>query len=357
VIKIKNMQDENKNKKDDFLLEDDLEIDPSSNNKEDDYADYNPIKDEDNGNASEDAEEINKDDYIAEEEKEDDSESDEINDYYKAEDDDRNGDEEENDNENNKDYNIEEEDYDAQDEKEENNFYNNDIKEEDQEEGEDDEYYEDSEKEEKDNFFNNNKNDKIDEKKEDACMVSKSKIILARSILENIKDNSEKLLNIFSNFVDDDQIAKISLSQFGENYKNEEKAEEQKGSIIEGVFDGENMIGPDGKQYSVPANYASKSKLVEGDILKLTITGSGTFVYKQIGPIERIRVVGELEKGNDDSFFVSSEGRKWRILPASVTYFKGQIGDEVVLLIPKSGESKWAAVENIIRNKDEEDSD
>ena len=44
------------------------------------------------------------------------------------------------------------------------------------------------------------------------------------------------------------------------------------GKVIEGVFDGQIMIGPDGKNYPVPANYASKSKLIEGDILKLTIT-------------------------------------------------------------------------------------
>ena len=36
------------------------------------------------------------------------------------------------------------------------------------------------------------------------------------------------------------------------------------GKIIEGVFDGQTMVGPDGKNYPVPANYASKSKLVEG---------------------------------------------------------------------------------------------
>ena len=41
------------------------------------------------------------------------------------------------------------------------------------------------------------------------------------------------------------------------------------GKIIEGIFDGQIMIGPDGKNYPVPANYASKSKLVEGDIMKL----------------------------------------------------------------------------------------
>jgi len=43
------------------------------------------------------------------------------------------------------------------------------------------------------------------------------------------------------------------------------------GKVIEGVFDGQNMVGSDGKTYPVPANYASKSKLVQGDILKLTI--------------------------------------------------------------------------------------
>ncbi|MBI3573128.1 MAG: hypothetical protein HY092_02930, partial [Candidatus Kerfeldbacteria bacterium] len=69
--------------------------------------------------------------------------------------------------------------------------------------------------------------------------------------------------------------------------------------IIEGAFDGQNMVGPDGKQYSVPANYASKSKLVEGDVLKLTITRDGSFIYKQIGPVDRQRLVGTL--GRDET--------------------------------------------------------
>ena len=51
------------------------------------------------------------------------------------------------------------------------------------------------------------------------------------------------------------------------------------------------MIGPDGKSYPVPANYASKSKLVEGDILKLTIADDGGFIYKQIGPIARLSLI------------------------------------------------------------------
>ena len=122
--------------------------------------------------------------------------------------------------------------------------------------------------------------------------------------------------------------------------------------IVEGVFNGKLMIGPDGKEYSVPANYASKSKLVEGDILKLTINNNGAFIFKQIAPVERDRLIGHLVKNNESGEFVVLAGDKiYNILLASVTYFKGLEGDEVVILVPKDGNSDWAAVENIIKNK------
>src|SRR5882672_1616282 len=100
------------------------------------------------------------------------------------------------------------------------------------------------------------------------------------------------------------------------------------GKVIEGVFDGQNMVGSDGKTYPVPANYASKSKLVQGDILKLTITEDGTFLYKQIGPIPRKQVVGLLNQ-KDGHYFVDVKGKQYRVLLASVTYFKAKPGDQV----------------------------
>lgn len=117
---------------------------------------------------------------------------------------------------------------------------------------------------------------------------------------------------------------------------------------IEGVFDGQYMVGADGKQYLVPSNYASKSKLVEGDLMKLAITHEGAFIYKQIAPIERRRIVGKLEQ-DEHSFWHATDGvHSWRIITASVTYFKGKIGDEAVVFVPAKSPSKWAAVENII---------
>lgn len=120
--------------------------------------------------------------------------------------------------------------------------------------------------------------------------------------------------------------------------------------IIEGTFDGQNMLGPDGKQYSVPANYASKSKLVEGDVLKLTITRDGSFIYKQIGPADRQRLIGKLTRDEvTGEYRVQADEASYKVLLASVTYFKGEPGDDVVVLLPAQGQARWAAVENVIK--------
>lgn len=119
------------------------------------------------------------------------------------------------------------------------------------------------------------------------------------------------------------------------------------GKVIEGHFDGQNMIGPDGKTYPVPANYASKSKLVETDTLKLTIAQDGSFIYKQIGPVERKKLIAKI--GLDNGQFVAIVGEKhYRVLYASVTYFKAQNGDEVTIVVPAVGDASWAAIEAVI---------
>lgn len=119
------------------------------------------------------------------------------------------------------------------------------------------------------------------------------------------------------------------------------------GKVIEGAFDGQNMVGPDGKTYPVPANYASKSKLVQGDVLKLTIGDDGSFIYKQIGPVERRKLIGTLSL-KDGQYFVEAGGTDYRVLFASVTYFKANPGDQVTIVVPEEIESEWAAVEAVI---------
>jgi hypothetical protein len=188
-----------------------------------------------------------------------------------------------------------------------------------------------------------------DDDRSGGVVISKTKLAMIGSLLDTIKESHEKITQLISGALDLSQEARVSIGQSGMSAVGDASYESDGGRIIEGVFDGENMIGPDGKQYSIPANYASKSKLVEGDILKLTITPKGTFVYKQIGPIDRSRVIGELHQTDTGAFVVRSLNKEWKVLTASVTYYKGRDGDEIVILIPKVGESRWAAVENIVR--------
>ena len=123
-------------------------------------------------------------------------------------------------------------------------------------------------------------------------------------------------------------------------------------NVIEGVFNGQKMIDDEGNTYDVTPNYASKSKLVEGDMMKLTINKQGKFLYKQIGPIERQRIRGVLYYSETDSQWniVTALGKSYKILTASVTFYKGKSKDEVVAFIPQNGQSEWAAVEHIISN-------
>lgn len=120
--------------------------------------------------------------------------------------------------------------------------------------------------------------------------------------------------------------------------------------IIEGVFDGQTMQGNDGEEYPVPPNYASKSRLVEGDVLKLTIGSDGSLTYKQIHPIDRKRIVGTLTVDDVGNFGVKVGDIMYKILLASVTFYKAQEGDEVTILIPEHGEGQWGAVEHVIHH-------
>lgn len=123
------------------------------------------------------------------------------------------------------------------------------------------------------------------------------------------------------------------------------------GKVIEGVFEGEQMVAPDGKKYPVPANYASKSKLVEGDTLKLTIVEDGSLIYKQIKPVERKNLIGTLVYDNGN-YTVLADGKTYKVLFASVTYYKGEPGGKASVIVPADKESTWAALESIIHEHD-----
>lgn len=174
-----------------------------------------------------------------------------------------------------------------------------------------------------------------DERKQEKTMtdIADKQIKRLRSLIQEAETNLAAANELLASLVGEDDGVVAAIRN------------EPLGKVIEGVFDGQNMVGSDAKTYPVPANYASKSKLVQGDILKLTIAEDGAFLYKQIGPIPRKQVVGQLKLENGH-YFVDVSDKHYRVLLASVTYFKAKPGDQVSVNLPDDDSTaEWAALE------------
>lgn len=171
---------------------------------------------------------------------------------------------------------------------------------------------------------------------------------LALQMLRQSRDSLTHIIHLFENG-DTTQATREMVDFVSQKKKIESELERKTGArVIEGVFDGQGMISADGVRHAVPENYASKSKLVEGDILKLIIKPDGTHIFKQISPIKRQRRVGKLgvDPSTQEPVVVCGED-VYKVLAASISYFKCVLGDGIVVLIPADGTSVWAAVERI----------
>lgn len=144
----------------------------------------------------------------------------------------------------------------------------------------------------------------------------------------------------------------MPINSFGQttNESTLEINEDENGKVIEGIFDGQNMSDKDGSIYPVPANYASKSKLVEGDRLKLSIAPNGAFIYKQIELVPRTLIVGHLVL-DGSQYQVLVDKKIYNVLYASVTFYRAKVGDQVTIIIPEGKTPRFAAIENVIPEK------
>lgn len=148
------------------------------------------------------------------------------------------------------------------------------------------------------------------------------------------------------------KLAKQLLSELeraGGVRKDSEKPRKDSKPGVMGIFDGEQMITETGEKHPVPENYASKSILVVGDTLKL-VEENGEKRFKQIEHVKRHKSMGILAKKDGKWKVVTSEG-SYKVLPASVAHFNGEVGDEVVLHLPANNLSVTHGAIESIKNK------
>ena len=169
-------------------------------------------------------------------------------------------------------------------------------------------------------------------------MTDKNKIEAVKQMLESASANLASAKQILGDL----------LGTSFDNVPLKAAGLENEADAIQGVFDGQFMIDRSGKKYPVPANYASKSKLVVGDVLKLTIQPDGSYIYKQIQPVDRKQLIGTVVYENDE-YKVVAGGNSYSVLTASVTYFKLKPGDQATIVVPADSDgSGWAAIENAV---------
>ncbi|KAA0207006.1 hypothetical protein EDM68_00225 [Candidatus Uhrbacteria bacterium] len=181
-----------------------------------------------------------------------------------------------------------------------------------------------------------------------------TKFALAMRVIANMKEQLENLENILAGQAEPED-AEWYLTAAARRPILDEGESGFGGRVIDGVFDGEQMVGEDGRKYLVPPNYASKSKLVEGDLLRLNIASNGKFIFKQKGPIDRNRLMGTLVQDEiSGDWKVICDGHAYRVLPAAVSFHRGAIGDDAVVLVPKNAPSRWGALENVIKRSEDE---
>lgn len=125
--------------------------------------------------------------------------------------------------------------------------------------------------------------------------------------------------------------------------------EENAIKVIEWIYDWYFMNWSDEKKYPVPMNYASKTKLIPWDVLKLKIMEDWKLVYKLIWAASKKYIKWTLSKTDDNKFVaISDEWHTYLLNQAAVTFFKWKPGDEMSIIINWDKEYDYAAIETII---------
>ncbi len=158
--------------------------------------------------------------------------------------------------------------------------------------------------------------------------------------IQKVKSSIEKLSSIDIKTLD---ITKLIL--------NNKIDKNEVSETIEWEFDGVVLIDKDWKKYPVPTNYASKSKLISWDEMKLNIMKNGKMIFKLIKKVERHTIQAILSKDSTSDKDIAIYKNKYIFIlnHAAVSYHKWKPGDKVLITVNKSKPWKFAALDTIMQ--------
>lgn len=119
-----------------------------------------------------------------------------------------------------------------------------------------------------------------------------------------------------------------------------------------GQYDGFYVTTEDGQKHEVPPTYASKSRVVFGDTLKILKNGDRVY-FEHLNKVPRKELSGILTKKEGSWHFLSHSG-VYKVLDVAVEYYKGKELDEAIALVPEDNlEAPFAALDKVDNNVSE----
>lgn len=111
-----------------------------------------------------------------------------------------------------------------------------------------------------------------------------------------------------------------------------------------GIYNGKYVVCGD-KKWTVNENYASKSAIIDGDRLDVTYTPGAYPQFKVVDRVFRRFVLAKIVC-RDGRIYAQCEGKNYRILGATITFYRLKLGDIVMAEIAEKG-SVYAAITGI----------
>lgn len=173
-------------------------------------------------------------------------------------------------------------------------------------------------------------------------MAQDKQIKALRDLIQSAENSIRSAKKILDTLLDDIPLDEIDIDNSKlSSYQSWDT------KIVEWIFTGDSMLGPDGAVYPVPQNYSSKSLLVQWSRLKATIESNGGIKYKIIEEIPFETSIGIITK-NGDKYEITTDTKTYKVLMAAITFHKCAIGDTVSIRTPKWKDATYAVIESII---------
>ncbi len=167
---------------------------------------------------------------------------------------------------------------------------------------------------------------------------NQKKIQLIQDLLESAEKSVQHAKNLLEELTN---ASSSGASTFDSNVK-----------IIEGVFKGDHLLGDDSERYEVAANYASKSKIIEGSRLRGTIMPDGRIKYTITEKAQYELKLGRVVTNDQHETLIQIDDYQAKVLWESITFFRLEEGDEAYIRVPKGQKAEFAVIDSSLTEEE-----